>query len=109
MKTPLINSNLLIKPSIVLAAAILTAAFLPVPFARAADPLMPETDGVQPFDRDPADPRSKTREFMTYGKDSDGNEIPLKTLRFTNHTEDTVFHITRNTNSSTLATHSQVG
>ena len=58
MKTPLLKSNLLIKPSIVLAAAVLTAAFLPVPLAQAADPLMPVgADGVQPFDPNPAAPR----------------------------------------------------
>jgi len=41
MKTPLLKSNLFIKPSILLGAAVLTAAFLAVPYARAADPLMP--------------------------------------------------------------------
>ena len=102
MKTPLLKSNL-IKPSIVLAAAVLTAAFLPVPFARAADPLMPNgLDGRQPFDRDPAKPGSLTREFMTYGKDSDGNTIPLKTIRITNNTADTVFPIMRVPNTPTL-------
>jgi hypothetical protein len=37
MKTPLLKSNLPFKPSIILAAAVLTAAFLPVPFARGGD------------------------------------------------------------------------
>ena len=82
---------MVIKPSIVLAAAVLTAASLLAPFARAADPLMPAgADGVQPFDPNPADPGSITRKFLTYGKDSDGISIPLKTLRITNNTEQTV-------------------
>ena len=110
MKTPLLKSNLLIKPSIALAAAVLTAAFLPVPYARAADPLMPNgPDGRQPFDPNPANPGSLTRRFMTYGKDSDGNEIPLKTLRITNNTADTVFPIMRDPNAPTLKGNPAVG
>src|ERR1700683_581407 len=60
MKTPLLKSNLLFKPSIVLASAVLTAASFFAPFARAADYLMPQTNGVWPVDPNPADPNSNT-------------------------------------------------
>ncbi len=91
MKTVLLKSNLLIKPSIVLAAAVLTAAsFLAPATATAADPMMPTgrggghtDDGIQPYDPNPAAPDSMTRQFLTYGFDSDGTSIPLKTLRIT--------------------------
>ena len=33
--------------------------------------------------------------FLTYGKDSDDNTVPLKTLRITNNTGDTVYPIMR--------------
>ena len=95
MKTPLLKSNLLIKPSIVLAAAVFTAAFLSVPFARAADPPMPT--GTE-FDPNPAAPGSLTGRILTYGKDSDGNTVPLKTLRITNNTAQTVYPIMRDPN-----------
>ena len=95
MKTPLLKYNL-IKPSIVLAAAVFTSAFLPVPFARAAtDPLMPT--GTE-FDPNPAAPGSLTGRILTYGKDSDGNTVPLKTLRITNNTAQTVYPIMRDPN-----------
>ena len=113
MKTALLKSNLLIKPSIVLAAAVLTAAsFLAPSTATAADPpyLMPTgrggghtDDGIQPYDPNPAAPDSMTREFLTYGFDSDGNPIPLKTLRITNNSADTVYPIMRDPNSNVLA------
>src|SRR5882724_11801521 len=96
MKTPLLKSNLLIKPSIVLAAAVFTSAFLLVPFARAAtDPLMPTGTA---FDPNPAAPGSLTGRILTYGKDSDGNTVPLKTLRITNNTAQTVYPIMRDPN-----------
>jgi hypothetical protein len=90
---------------IVLAAAVLTAASLLAPFARAAtDPLMPTTGafGVQPFDPNPAAPGSLTRQFLTYGVDSDGNPVPLKTLRLSNNTAQTVYPIMRDPNSNTI-------
>ena len=71
MKTPLLKSNLLIKPSIVLAAAVLTAASLLAPSTGRGRPL-PDADTrapLQPFDPNPADLDSLTRQFMTYGKD----------------------------------------
>ena len=110
MKTPLLKSNL-IKPSIVLAAAVLTAAFLPVPFAQAEDAFLMPTGagGVQPFDPNPAAPDSLTRRFMTYGVDSDGTTVPLKTLRITNNTEQTVYPIMRDPNSNVLAINKGVG
>jgi hypothetical protein len=93
------------KPSrFVLAAAVLTAASLLAPFARAAtEYLMPKTDGVQPFDPHPAAPGSLTRQFLTYGVDSDGNHIPLKTLRISNNTAQTVYPIMRDPNSATTS------
>ena len=118
MKTPLLKSNLLIKPSSVLAAAVLTAATLLVPFARAAEPpiLMPTgrgggqpDNGIQPFDPNPAGRGSITRKFMTYGEDSDGNTVPTKTLRITNNTADTVYPIMRAENSNQLASNPAVG
>jgi hypothetical protein len=111
VKTLLLKSNLLIKPSIILAAAVFTAAFLPVPFARAAtDPLMPAgADGVQPFDPNPAAPDSITRRFMTYGVDSDGTTVPVKTLRITNNTEQTVYPIMRDPNSNTIKGSETIG
>ena len=86
---------MVIKPSIVLAAAVFTAAFLPVPFARAADPPMPTGTA---FDPNPAAPGSLTGRILTYGKDSDGNTVPLKTLRITNNTAQTVYPIMRDPN-----------
>src|SRR5262245_50585368 len=109
MKTPLLKSNLPIKPSIVLAVAVFTAVFLPAPFARAADPLMPDVNGVQPFDGNPSDPNSLTRRFMTYGVDSDDTSIPMKTLRITNNTAQTVYPIMRDPNSNKLASNETVG
>ena len=103
MKTFLFKSYLLIKPSIILGAAVLIAAFSPVLFAQEpTDPLMPKTGGVQPFDPNPAAPDSLTRRFMTYGVDPDGNTIPLKTLRITNNTTQTVYPIMRDPNSITI-------
>jgi hypothetical protein len=103
---------MVIKPSIVLAAAVLTAASLLVPVARAAEPpyLMPNgPGGVQPFDPNPAAPGSITRMFLTYGVDSDGTTVPLKTLRITNNTTDTVYPIMRDPNSNVLKSNSAVG
>jgi hypothetical protein len=89
--------------SIVLASAVLTAASFVAPVARATDYLMPKgPNGVWPFDPNPAAPGSLTRQFMTYGVDSDGNKIPLKTLRISNNSAQTVYPIMRDPNSSTL-------
>jgi hypothetical protein len=112
MKTALLKSNLLIKPSIVLAAAVLTAASHLAPStATAADPPPMPTgrggghpdDRMQPYDPNPAALDSPTREFLTYGFDSDRNPIPLKTLRITNNSADTVYPIMRDPNSNVLA------
>jgi hypothetical protein len=98
------------KPSIVLAAAVLTAASLLAPFARAADPLMPAgPNGVQPFDPNPAAPDSLTRQFLTYGVDSDGTTVPPKTLRITNNTGQTVYPIMRDPNSNTIKGSKTIG
>lgn len=113
MKTPLLKSNLLIKPSILLVAAVLTALPFLSPSARAAEPayLMPTgrggghtDDGIQPFDQNPAAAGSNTRQFLTYGVDADGNAVPLKTLRITNNTAGTVYPIMRDPNSKLLVT-----
>jgi hypothetical protein len=108
MKAPLLKSNLLIKPSIALASAVLTAAFFPVPFSWAAtDPLMPT--GTQ-FDPNPAAPGSLTnRQVLTYGVDSDGTTVPLKTLRITNNTAQTVYPIIRDPNSNTIKGSTTIG
>ena len=109
MKTPL-KSKFLIKPSIILAAAVLSAASLLARFVRAADPLMPTgAGGVQPFDPNPAGPGSLTRQFLTYGVDSDGNTVPLKTLRITNNTAQTVYPIIRDPNSITIDGSTTIG
>jgi hypothetical protein len=119
MKKRLIKSIFLIKPSIVLAAAVLTAASLLSPATEAAaDPtyLMPTgpgggqpDDGIQPFDPNPAAPGSLTRRFLTYGVDSDLTTIPLKTLRITNNTDQTVYPIMRDPNSNKLESNKTVG
>ena len=103
-----------IKPSFVLAAAVLTAAsFLARSTANAEDStyLMPTgrggghtDDGIQPFDPNPAARGSNTRQFLTYGMDEDGNAIPVKTLRITNNTANTVYPIMRDPNSKLLVT-----
>jgi hypothetical protein len=86
--------------SIVLASAVLAAASFLAPLARAAtDYLMPKDT---PFDPNPAAPGSLTRQILTYGVDSDGNKVPLKTLRISNNTAQTVYPIMRDPNSSTL-------
>jgi hypothetical protein len=119
MKTPLLKSKLPFKPSIVLAAAVFTAASLLSPSTgAAADPtyLMPTgpgggqpDDGIQPFDPNPAAPGSKTRQFLTYGVDLDGTTVPLKTLRITNNTEHTVYPIMRDPNSNTIKGSETIG
>jgi biotin carboxyl carrier protein len=84
----------------------------------AADPtyLMPTGPGggqpddhIQPFDPNPAATGSRTRKFLTYGSDADGIKIPLKTLRITNNTTDTVYPIMRDPNSNVLKSNSAVG
>ena len=105
---------MVVKPSIVLAAAVVTAAaFLAPSTATAADPtyLMPTgrggghpDDGMQPFDPNPAASGSNTRQFLTYGVDADGTEVPLKTLRITNNTSGAVYPIMRDPNSVVLVT-----
>ena len=84
----------------------------------AADPiyLMPTGPGggqpddhIQPYDPNPAAPGSRTRRFLTYGVDADGNPVPLKTLRITNNTAGTVYPIMRDPNSNVLASNKAVG
>lgn len=99
-------------------AAALFAALCTTSFSRAADAdyLMPTgpgggqpDDGLQPFDPNPAADGSRTRQFLTYGKDADGNAIPLKTLRITNNTTQTVYPIMRDPNSNVLDSNPAVG
>src|SRR5262245_18981426 len=97
MKTALFKPDLFIKPSIVLAGAVLTAASLLIPVAQA------ETDSPMPpgtrFDPNPADQGSITSQFLTYGVDKDGHQPnPTKTMRITNNTERTVYPMMRDPN-----------
>jgi len=102
MKTPLLKSNLFIKPSIVLGAAVLTAAFLLAPFAWADDGDPPMPPGTT-FDPNPAAPNSPTNQVLVYGTDKDGTAVPMKTLRITNNTPNTVYPIMRDQNATILA------
>ncbi|MBV8485224.1 MAG: hypothetical protein JO077_20455 [Verrucomicrobia bacterium] len=95
--------------SIVLACAVLTATSFLAPVARATDYLMPKTNGVWPFDPNPDAPGSLTRQFMTYYKDSDGNKIPVKTLRISNNTTQTVYPVMRDPNDAVIAKGSSIG
>lgn len=89
-------------------AAVCAAASLLAPLAHAAtDPLMP--DGAAIFDPNPSAPGSKTRAFMTYGVDADNTAIPLKTLRITNNTAETVYPIMRDPNSNVLQSNPAIG
>jgi hypothetical protein len=110
----ILNSTLIWVSALLLTAA----SFLAPSTATAADPtyLMPtgpgggqRDDHIQPFDPNPAAPNSKTRQFLTYGVDPDGNHIPLKTLRITNNTAGTVYPVIRDPNSNTLEHNSAVG
>ena len=98
------------KSSLVLAALVGAAFFLPLSLAVADGPpfLMPTgpgggqpDTGLQPFDSNPAAPGSPTRLFLTYGKDSDNHTVPTKTIRITNNTADTVYPIMRDPNTNT--------
>ncbi len=109
-----LSSTLLWVSALLLAAASLLAPST----ATAADPtyLMPtgpgggqRDDRIQPFDPNPAAPNSKTRQFLTYGVDADGNAVPLKTLRITNNTAGTVYPVMRDPNSAVLGHNSAVG
>ena len=93
---------MLIKPSIILAAAVLAAASSLSPFARAdgTDPLMPT--GTT-FDPNPAAPNSPTNQVLVYGTDKAGTPVPMKTLRITNNTPNTVYPIMRDQNATVLA------
>ena len=54
-------------------------------------------DGIQPYDPNPAAPDSDQADFDVWGG-SDGNAVPLKTLRITNNTAETVYPIMRDPN-----------
>ncbi len=91
------------RQSTLRAVIVLAAASLFVPFAHAADPLMPTGNGgVQPFDPNPAASGSLTRQFLTYGTDADGNTVPRKTLRITNNAANTVYPMMRSPNTGTI-------
>ncbi|MDD5200193.1 MAG: hypothetical protein PHC88_10380 [Terrimicrobiaceae bacterium] len=66
-------------------------------------------NGTQPFDPNPAASGSPTRQFLTYGFDSDSNAVPLKALRITNNTAGTVYPIMRDPNSNTIVGSTTVG
>ena len=109
-----ISIHMVLNRAIVVAAAVVTAACFLAPSAANAEDstyLMPTgrggghtDDGIQPFDPNPAAPGSNTREFLTYGVDADGNAVPMKTLRITNNTANTVYPIMRDPNSKLLVT-----
>jgi hypothetical protein len=104
-----------------LAVAAVLAAFhllsISASFAATGGPYLMPTgpgggqpdDGLQPFDPTPATAGSKTRQFLTYGTDSDGNAIPLKTLRITNNTSGFIYPILRDPNSNTIEGSTTVG
>jgi hypothetical protein len=85
--------------SIVLAAAVLTAASFLAPFARAATDSYEMPPGT-PFDPNPAAPNSPTQQILRYGVDPKEEPIPLKTLRISNNATQTVYPIMRDPNSS---------
>ncbi len=99
---------MLIKPSIILAAAVLAAASLLSPFARAdgTDPLMPT--GTT-FDPNPAAPNSPTNQVLVYGTDKDGTAVPMKTLSITNNTPNTVYPIMRDQNATVCPENQALG
>jgi len=68
-----------------------------------------EPNDPQPFDPHPAAPGSLTNRVLTYGVDSDGNQVPRKTLRVSNNTAQTVYPIMRDPNSNTLVGSTTVG
>jgi hypothetical protein len=120
MTTPLVRNSINRASFPLMAAFVLAAASLLSPSTgAAADPtyLMPTgpgggkpDDGKQPFDPNPALPDSKTnKQVLTYGKDKDGTSIPLKTLRITNKTDQTVYPIMRDPNSNVLKSNPAVG
>ena len=87
----------------VLAAAVLAAASLLAPFAMAddGDPLMP---AGTTFDPNPAAKNSPTNQnVLVYGTDKRGTAVPMKTLRITNNTPNTVYPIMRDQNATVLA------
>lgn len=99
--------------------AVFTAVSLFTSLARAADPAVRMPTGIgggmpddlkQPFDQNPTDPNSLTRRFLkAFGKDPDENTVPLKTLRITNNTANTIYPIMRDPNSNKLASDPAVG
>lgn len=102
MATPLVRNSINRVSFPLMAAAILTAGSLLAPFARAddTDPLMPT--GTT-FDPNPAAPNSPTNQVLVYGSDKDGSAVPMKTLRITNNTPNTVYPIMRDQNATVLA------
>ena len=100
MKTPLLKSNLFIKPSIVLEATVFTAVFLLAPFAWADDGDPPMPPGTT-FDSNPGALNSPTNQnVLVYGTDKDHMPVPMKTLRITNNTPNTVYPIMRDQNAT---------
>lgn len=103
--------------TLTLLATVLTVAYFLNSSADAAGPYVMPTgagggmpdDGSQPFDPNPAANGSRTRQFLTYGVDSDGNTIPLKTLRITNNTQGMVFPVMRDPNSNVLESNPAIG
>lgn len=53
-----------------------------------------------PYDENPSVDSSWTKKVLTYGKDGDGNPIPPKTIRIYNNTDQMVYPIMRDPNST---------
>ena len=91
-------------------AALAVVMGLLIANASAQSYLMPAgSDGKQPFDPNPAASGSLTRKVITYGTDPDGNKVPLKTVRITNNSDNTLYPVMINPNTTTLPTDPSIG
>ncbi len=80
------------------------------PFAHAgAEELKYEMPEGTPVDENPAAANSEVRKFMTYGKDKKGKDVPTKTLRITNNSDQTIYPIMRDPNSATTSKGGTIG
>jgi len=84
-----------------LAGTILAASSLFPLVCVHADEKKYEMPEGTPYDKDPAAANSNTRVFMTYGKDKKNKDVPIKTVRITNNSDQTIYPIMRDPNSAT--------